>query len=236
MPCSMIENASRATPLLDAVGDQPRHVLEHLDGHLADRDMKRGHLLVEFLRHVAEERELDDRHQMRGVVPVAHHRAGAPCGRKLVDHRRQRQARRVAGEDGIRPAEPVELGEQRLLELDFLRRGLDDEVARRDRVAQVAAERDTRERRVDGVRSDVVLLDEQLELVAHRRLGAVQHLLVGVEEPDGAAMHREGYRDAMPHCAGADDADGPDHACALTASDRGCRGHRRASPARCWIP
>ena len=117
-----------------------------------------------------------------------------------------RQRRGVGGEDGVVPAHPVQLGEDRALQVEPLGHCLDDEVA----VAQVGefgGQRDPAE--------DLALRVLGEPAAFHRPPGgglqvpaaALQRVLVHLDADDAEAAAREHLGDARAHGAQSDDPD-----------------------------
>jgi hypothetical protein len=119
---------------------------------------------------------------------------------------RDRDRRRVRGEDRPRLGDPVQLREQLALDVEFLDHRLHDEI-RRGHVREVPRELDALQRgRAVGGR-ELALLRELAQAAVDLGAGALEGGAVHVAEHDGVTGLREHLGDAVAHRARADDGD-----------------------------
>ena len=148
--------------------------------------------------------DLDETHHRRRVEPVQPDdaRGATGAGGQLGD----RQRGGVGGQHRLRREQPVELGEELLLELHPLRDGLDDQLAVLDRLER-GAERDPAHQRGDVVLGQLAAGDRTAGRVGDVPLGSLEALVVVLDAHDldpGAGEH---LGDARSHRAQSDDTD-----------------------------
>ena len=183
-----VAHAGLHADLADLLGD--RHGGRHhvVGGLLGTHDLEQPH-------DVGGREEMQAHHVLR---PLRH-------GGDLVDVERGG----VAGDDGARLGDFVELLEDLLLERHVLEHGLDDEVG-------LAEVRHLQRRRElgDPVRrlrlGDAPALGIGRERILDAVDAAVERILRGLDDRHGEAAVEEGEADAGAHGAGAQDADGLD--------------------------
>src|SRR4051812_26039042 len=192
----------------DAVHDEP--------GRLAAADRLLADLLGEvvgdlrrLLRGVLALDHLDQPHHRGGVEEVeAAHLVGTARG---LPHLRDRQRRRVRGEDRVAGSDLVELGEHGLLDLHPLGHGLDHEVDVAEALV-LGCSGDAAEGRFDLllalVLADLLLLDQLPDLALGDLLGlleaGVDELLLDVLQHDVDVRGGQHLGDLSTHGSGAD--------------------------------
>ena len=167
-----------------------RHLAEVLS-QLRDR---RGRL-VGRLQRADHLHELQHRHRIEEVHPD--HAVGPVCDSRQG---RDRDRRRVRGQDRPVGKDPVRAAEEVLLHRRVLHDGLDHQVGSHELV-------DSRHPSEDLVRVGTALLGEPLEALAHRRQAAFRRTGQRVVERDATAGDGHDLRDATAHLTCADDKD-----------------------------
>ena len=148
--------------------------------------------------------DLDQPHDRGGVEPVHAEHAGRPFRRNGDLGHRQR--RRVGGEDGVRVADLVQLGEHRLLEVQSFRDRLDDELDVGE-VGQRRRGRDPAEQLVPLGLGQLAARDRTCRGVLEVGAAPRDRRLVNLDAHDVEPGSREHLGDARAHRAEADHAD-----------------------------
>lgn len=193
---------------LHPVADEAERLLLQYDGPLAYAFEDSFSDLDSLVTRLGAAHDLDEGKKVCGIPPVGDRDlVGAVRGsRELAGHVR----RRVARQNGVGRAVPIEVGEDTSLEIEVLEHSLDD----KSHVVHRAGHRRTRPYASgDGLRGRLV--HQSLLLEHSQRCGDVLHrlaeiLLGRVGEDDLVAAHGEVHRDAVAHEARADDADASD--------------------------
>ena len=174
------------------------------DRRLADALAERERRLERLVRGQLGPDDLDERHQRRRIEEVHADDALRPARRaRDLGHG---ERRRVRGEHGVRPRDPVELGEELLLRPELLDDRLDHEVAVGE-LADVRGQRQPPDRGVACTRLELALLDLPREEVRDALVRLLPQLGRDLA-PDrlDAGLDAE-LRDARAHGAEADHAD-----------------------------
>jgi hypothetical protein len=143
-------------------------------------------------------------HDGHGIHEVHPDEALRPFRRRR--EARDRDRRRVGGQDAAGFHDAVEPPEELLLDGLVLDDRLDDEIRVRER-REVRGGRDAVEGSVARLRRDLALLDLPAEVLLDRLQALLHDLLGHVEEDHVPAGQRRDVRDSRPHLPGADDAD-----------------------------
>jgi hypothetical protein len=217
----------------DTVDDEPRGVVAR-DGHLAELRDDGQCCLDRVVGGELCPDDLDERHQ-RGRVEEVH--PDDPLGgRRRGGDLRHGQGGGVRREDGVRAADPLQLGEERALRVELLDDRLDHEVAVGKR-REVGRGLEPRDRGIPLVLRALSLLHLAREEVADPRRGGLAELVRDLAADDGEARLDCDLRDPRAHRAEPDHPDPRDlHGGGIY---RGRASRRRvavAHPARYGLP
>ncbi len=181
----------------DAIGDEAG-VVGCFDCRLVEPHAQLGGHQHRIRRRRLAANQLHQRHQRHRVHEVHAQDAVGTVGSRA--ERRDRDRRRVRGQDHVGPRQLIEPREERLLRLAILEDGLDDVVAVGESVG-VGCRREPGERCVTLGRREAALLDELSKAFLDRCLGSIERARCGVDEPDLEPCLREHLGNTVAHRA-----------------------------------
>ena len=168
---------------------------------------------------------LDERHQRHRIHEVHAEDAVRPL-RRGADQR-DRNRRRIRGEDDFGFGDRIETREQSALGVDVLDDRFDDVVGFDEAIERRRRRQPRRARRRGPRRTALPLLDEHVEAFSTpRRARSSSGSATSMRRTRESGL-REGLRDAAAHRAGADDTDCWMSSCILPGAQRATKEHEK---------